>query len=77
MKLSVIFEDKEKEGILSIANLLQEQRQKLCSCVDCSSFHGCDGCPMACIIEDLQNIIARFETLAGEKENKKNITKTS
>lgn len=75
MKLSVIFENKEKENILSITNLLQEQRKKLCYCVDCSSFHGCEGCPMACITDDLQNIIDRLETLIEEKENKKILPK--
>lgn len=75
MKLSVIFENKEKENILSVANLLQEQRQKLCDCMDCSSFHGCEACPMASITDNLQDIIDRLETLTEEKENKKILPK--
>lgn len=75
MKLSVIFENEEKENILSVANLLQEQRQKLCDCMDCSSFQGCEACPMASITDDLQNIIDRLETLTEEKENKKILLK--
>lgn len=75
MKLSVIFENEEKESILSVANLLQEQRQKLCDCMDCSSFQGCEACPMASITDDLQNIIDRLETLTEEKENKKILLK--
>lgn len=75
MKLSVIFENEEKENILSIANLLQEQSQKLCYCMECSSFNGCEACPMASITDDLQNIIDRLETLTGEKENKKILPK--